>query len=287
MAARTYPSTRAADSPGVSDGIEPGFEAEASARGPLAAARELWPTLLLLATALVAWEAAVRLLGVAPYLLPAPSAIATRLAADPAFFAREGAYTLAEALAGLAVGGGLALAAGLLMARWRWLERALLPVAILAKVTPVVIVAPLFVLWFGFGPLPRVLIAALLTFFPVLVGAVSGLRAAPPTARDVFLTLNATPVEEALWLRLPAALPQLLAALKVATTLALLGAVIAEWMGGDRGLGRAILLANSNLDTTTALAGVATIGALGIALIGALTLLERRLLFWHADSAGD
>ncbi len=254
--------------------------------GVLATVRPLWPTILVLLAIVAAWEATVRGLRVAPFLLPAPSAVLARLASDPAFFAREGAYTLAEALAGLGVGGGLALAAGLLMARWRWLERALLPIAVLAKVTPVVIVAPLFVLWFGFGPLPRVLIAALLTFFPVLVGAVSGLRAAPPAARDVFLTLNASPVEEAWLLRVPAALPQLFAALKVATTLALLGAVIAEWVGGDRGLGRAILLANANLDTTTALAGVATIGALGIALIGGLTLLERRLLFWHADSAG-
>jgi NitT/TauT family transport system permease protein len=265
----------------------PDRAAEVSGAGLLETARAVWPTLLVLATALVLWEALVRLLRVAPFLLPAPSAVAARLAGDPAFFAREGAYTLAEALAGLAVGGGLALAAGVLMARWRWLERALLPIAVLAKVTPVVIVAPLFVLWFGFGPLPRILIAALLTFFPVLVGAVSGLRAAPPAARDVFLTLNATSIEDALLLRLPAALPQLFAALKVATTLALLGAVIAEWVGGDRGLGRAILLANSNLDTTTALAGVATIGGLGIALIGGLTLLERRLLFWHADSAGE
>ncbi len=256
-------------------------------QGRVRVLRELLPTLALILVVLTAWEIAVRVLRVAPYLLPSPSAIALRLLGDPVFFAREGAYTLSEALAGLAVGGGLALMAGLLMARWRWLERALLPVAILAKVTPVVIVAPLFVLWFGFGPLPRVLIAALLTFFPVLVGAVSGLRAAPLAARDVFLTLDATRAQEALLLRLPAALPQLFAALKVASTLALLGAVIAEWVGGDRGLGRAILLANSNLDTTTALAGVAIIGSIGVALVGGLSILERRMLFWHADSAAD
>ncbi len=286
MAARLHPPAPDVDAADT-EVSTPAPAARASASGLLTGVRSLWPTVLVLVGALVAWEAMVSVRGVAPYLLPAPTAVAARLAGDPGFFAREGAYTLAEALAGLAVGGGLALAAGLVMARWRWLERALLPIAVLAKVTPVVIVAPLFVLWFGFGPLPRVLIAALLTFFPVLVGAVSGLRAAPPAARDVFLTLNASPLDEAILLRLPAALPQLFASLKVATTLALLGAVIAEWVGGDRGLGRAILLANSNLDTTTALAGVATIGSLGIGLIGALTLLERRLLFWHADSAGD
>ena len=217
------------------------------------------------------------------YLLPAPSQVFDRWARDPSFFAVEGAVTLAEALAGLALGSVLALVAGVLMARWRWLERALLPMAIAAKVTPIVIVAPLFVLWFGFGAMPRVLIAALLTFFPILIGTVSGLRAVSPAARDVFITLDATPFEEAWLLRLPSALPQLFAAFKVSATLALLGALIAEWVGGDRGLGQVIHLANVNLDTTTALAGVATVAAIGIGLIGALSLLERRVLFWNEE----
>lgn len=240
------------------------------------------PTAALLVGILLSWEAVVWFRQVPPFLLPAPSAVMWRWLADPAFFLAEGSVTLAEALGGLALGGGGALLLGLVMGRWRWLERALLPVAIVAKVTPIVIVAPLFVLWFGYGAWPRVLIAALLSFFPILIGAVSGLRAAPVAARDVFATLNATPIQEAWLLRLPAALPQLFAAVKVASTLALLGAVIAEWVGGDRGLGRAVLLANSNLDTTTALAGVATIAALGIALIGGLSFVERRLVFWQA-----
>ena len=240
------------------------------------------PTIAILAAVLLAWEAVVRLWQVPAYMMPGPSAVLIRLVSDPGFFGREGLVTLLEALAGLGVGGLLALGAGLLMARWRWLERALLPVAIVAKVTPVVVVAPLFVLWFGFGAWPRVLIAALLAFFPILIGAVAGLRAVPTAAHEVLLTLDASAAEETLLLRLPSALPQLFAALKVATTLALLGAVVAEWVGGDRGLGRAILLANSNLDTVTALAGVATIAVIGMAMIGALSLLERRYVFWQA-----
>lgn len=242
----------------------------------------LLPTLALLTAVLLVWELAVRIMQTPSYLLPAPSAVAARLVSDPMFFVREGLVTLGEAVGGLVIGGVLAFAAGLLMARWRWLERALLPVAIVAKVTPVVVVAPLFVLWFGFGAWPRLLIAALLAFFPILIGAVAGLRAVPAAAHEVLLTLDATAAEEAWLLRVPAALPQLFAALKVATTLALLGAVVAEWVGGDRGLGRAILLANANLDTTTALAGVATIATIGIAMIGGLTLLERRYVFWQA-----
>ena len=234
----------------------------------------------LLLLALVAWEVAIRYWRVPVYILPAPSAVVMRFAGDPLFFGREGLVTLSEALGGLAIGGCLALLAGLLMARWRWIERALLPVAVVAKVTPIVVVAPLFVLWFGYGAWPRLLIAALLAFFPILVGAVSGFRSVPPAAQDIFLTLNASVLEEALLLRLPSAMPHLFAAFKVAATLALLGAVVAEWVGGDRGLGRAVLLANSNLDTTTALAGVLTIATLGMLLIGLLTALERRYLFW-------
>ena len=243
------------------------------------------PTFALLLAMLAAWELVVRLANTPAYLMPAPSAIAVRWLSEPAFFIGEGGVSLAEALAGLAVGGGVAFLAGVVMARVRWLERGLLPLALVLKMTPVVVLAPLFVLWFGFGAWPRVLIAALLTFFPVLIGVVSGLRSPPAAQRDVLVTLDAGMLDEVMLLRLPAALPHLFAALKVSATLALLGAVIAEWLGGDRGLGRAILLANSNLDTTTTLAGVVTLAAIGVALVGALTLLERRAIFWQAANS--
>ncbi len=239
------------------------------------------PATLLLLLATLAWEVVVRVQQVPTYLVPPPSLVAVRWLREPGFFVMEGGVSLVEALAGLAVGGGLAFLAGVLMARVRWVEQGLLPLAIVLKMTPVVVLAPLFVLWFGFGPAPRVLIAALLTFFPVLIGVVAGLRSPPPAARDVLATLDARPLDEIVLLRLPAALPHLFAALKVSATLALLGAVIAEWVGGDRGLGRAILLANSNLDTPTTLAGVLTLAVIGIGLVGGLTLLERKLVFWQ------
>jgi NitT/TauT family transport system permease protein len=241
----------------------------------------LIPTLLLIGTALVAWEILVRVREVPAYLVPAPSAVGQRWLREPGFFVTEGGISLMEALGGLLIGCGLAFASGVVMARLPWLERGVMPLAILLKMTPVVVLAPLFVVWFGFGPLPRILIAALLTFFPVLIGVVTGLRSPPAAARDVLLTLDASPVHELMLLRLPAALPHLFAALKVSATLALLGAVIAEWVGGDRGLGRAILLANSNLDTATTLAGVATLAVIGVGLVGALTLLERKVIFWR------
>lgn len=254
---------------------------------PWSRALALWPTIAALLGVLILWELLTHLLAVPDYLLPGPAAVLARWVRDPVFFFVEGAISLGEALAGLLLGTSVALLAGSLMAYHRWLERSLLPVAIMIKVTPVVVVAPLFVLWFGFSALPRVLIAAMLTFFPVLVGTVTGLRSTPPAAHDVLTTLHASAWDEARELRIPAALPHLFAALKVSTTLALLGAVIAEWVGGDRGLGRAILLANTNLDTTLALAGVFTMAAMGMALVGLLTLLERRVIFWHAAEERD
>jgi NitT/TauT family transport system permease protein len=240
-----------------------------------------FPPLILLAAVLVFWEVGLLLAGWPSYLLPRPSAVALRLASDPAFFVGQGAITLGEALGGLALGAGGGFAIGAAMAAWRPLERALLPLAILVKVTPVVTIAPLLVLWFGFGPTPKVLIAAILTFFPMVIASVSGLRSVDPTAYDVFRTLGARSFQTFLLLRLPSALPMLLAAAKVCATLALIGTVVAEWVGAERGLGRAILLANTNLDTTAVFAGVVTLGVMGVALVGGLTLLERRLLFWH------
>lgn len=242
---------------------------------------EVGPTLALVTALVLAWEVAVALAGWPSYLLPRPSAVIQRLAADPGFFLTQGGVTLAEALLGLALGAGGAFAIGAAMAHWRPLERALLPLAIVVKVTPVVTIAPLLVLWFGFGPVPKVIIAAVLTFFPMLIASVSGLRSIDPTAYDVLRTLGASSRQIFFALRVPSALPMILAAAKVCATLSIIGAVVAEWVGADRGLGRAILLANTNLDTPTVIGGVVTLGLMGVLLVAALSLTERRLLFWH------
>ncbi len=239
------------------------------------------PAGALLVALLLIWEIAVSLAGWPSYLLPRPSMVAQRLASDPGFFLSQGGITLAEALAGLALGAGGAFVVGSAMAHWYPLERALLPLAIVVKVTPVVAIAPLLVLWFGFGPAPKVIIAAVLTFFPMLIAAVSGLRSVDPTAYDVLRTLGASTRQIFFVLRLPSALPMLLGAAKVCATLSIIGTVVAEWVGADRGLGRAILLANTNLDTPTVFAGVVTLGLMGVILVAALSMLERRLLFWH------
>lgn len=227
------------------------------------------------------WEGWVRFRGIPPYLLPAPSAVAARLLAEGPTLLAEGVYTLLEALLGFGLGGVAAIGAGVAMAQWRLLERSLYPLAILVKVTPIVTVAPLFIIWFGFGLLPKVLIAALITFFPVLVNAVTGFRAVDPAALEFFQSIGASKWEIFVKLRFPSSLPYLFAAFRVSVVLGLIGAVVAEWLGADRGLGRAILLANQNLDMAGLFAGVFLLALSGMGLTGLIRLWEKQVLFWH------
>ncbi len=227
------------------------------------------------------WEGWVRLRGIPPYLLPAPSAVAARLLAEGPTLLAEGVYTLLEALLGFGLGSALAVGAAVAMAQWRLLERSLYPLAILVKVTPVVTVAPLFIIWFGFGLLPKVLIAALITFFPVLVNAVTGFRAVDPAALEFLQSIGASKWEIFVKLRFPGSLPYLFAAFRVSVVLGLIGAVVAEWLGADRGLGRAVLLANQNLDMAGLFAGVFLLALGGVGLTGLIRLWEKQVLFWH------
>jgi NitT/TauT family transport system permease protein len=242
--------------------------------------------LLVVVVVLGAWEAWVRVAGTPGYLVPAPSAVAARLAAEPGYLLSEGARTLGGALGGLAIAAAAAVLFAAAMGHWRPLEAALMPWAVVAKVTPIVAVAPLFVIWFGFTPLPKVLVAALVAFFPILVGGVTGFRSADPAALDLLRSLAASDLQVFLKLRLPGALPFLFAGVKVSVPLCVIGSVVAEWVGAGSGLGQAILQANNTLDMAGLFAAIVVLATMGLALMGLVYLAERRLLFWHASSFG-
>ena len=264
-----------------------GVEASKPLFAPLLSfARSVAPPLSALAVAVGTWEAWVRLRGVPEYLVPAPSAIAQRLAEDPAFFARQGGVTLYGALAGFTLGSTVAILLAVAMAHSRFLERSLFPLAIMVKVTPIVAIAPLLAVWFGFGLAPKLFIIALIVFFPVMVNAVIGLRSVNPWALQYLQSLAASPWEVLLKLRLPSALPYLFAAFKVSVPLSVIGAVVAEWFSGEEGLGRVIQVSNSNVDMPTAFAAIVSLAALGVTLYLGVSLVERRLLSWH-ESAID
>jgi ABC-type nitrate/sulfonate/bicarbonate transport system permease component len=242
---------------------------------------DLGVALLAIAAIAAVLELWSRVFHVPSYLLPAPSAVAARMGTDAGLLAREGGITLSEAAAGFVIGTGVAFALATAMAWSRPLERTLFPLAILVKLTPIVAIAPLFTLWFGFGTAPKVAIAALITFFPMLVNSFVGLRSADLQEVAFLQTLGASGREIFRHLRVPSALPYLFSGARISLNLALIGAVIGEWTGADRGLGRVIFVANANLDLTILFGAVLVLAAIGIAANALVGAAERRFLHWH------
>jgi NitT/TauT family transport system permease protein len=240
-----------------------------------------WPPVAAFVAIAVGWELAVRLTNTPAYIVPLPSAVIARTVESLPLLASEALVTLAEAIGGLLVASVVALLAAVAMASGRWAERVMFPLAVAVKVTPMVAVAPLLVLWLGFGPAPKVIVAALISFFPILSNALTGFRSVNPRALEFLRSVDASPGEIFVHLRVSHALPYLFSAYKVATSLSVVGAVVAEWVGADRGLGHVIILASSNLDMTTLAAAVLVLAGIGIGLYLFVDRLERRLLFWH------
>lgn len=240
--------------------------------------------LLIVAPVIVFWEIAVRGLALPPYLLPAPSAILRTLLSNLTTYASATMVTLGEAVAGLLLGllGGVLTAASLGL--WPRLERGVMTLAILVKSTPLVAVAPLLTIWFGFGVTPKIVITALLTFFPVLVNVLTGFRSTDPALLDTFRSWHASRWEVFSHARIPSALPHLFAALKVTAPLALIGAVVAEWTGASGGLGRTMWLAYTNLNLPFLFAAVFVLAALGVCLYSLVVAIEGRILFWEGQA---
>jgi len=239
------------------------------------------PPAVAIAVLVAAWELYIEWRDISIIVVPPPSAVAERFLDDPAFFWREGAYTLYEATLGLALGASFAIVLAVLMAHSVTAERALFPVAITLKSAPLVAVAPVLVIAFGFGTTPKILVAALLCFFPMLVNAMTGFRDVNPGALLFLRSVHASPWQVFWKLRAVSALPYLLAALKITYPLALIGAVVAEWFTGNDGLGVVIFRAHANLDTPTLFAAAGVLAMTGIAINILVSLVERRLLFWH------
>ena len=232
------------------------------------------------------WEAWVRIAAVKRYLLPPPSAVAMALVEEPMRYIDAAVTSLSAALGGLLLATIGAFALGVVMAHSRALERALYPPALLLKVMPIVAVYPLFLIWFGFGIWPRVLIAALITFFPVLVNTVIGLRSIDPAAHDFLRALHASRSQIFWRLRLPSSLPYLFAALRICVPLSLIGAVVAEFLSGASGMGQLILVANGDFDTPALFGAVIVLAGLGVSLTVGVSYVEGRVLDWHDSYRG-
>ncbi|PJF48654.1 MAG: hypothetical protein CUN48_02490 [Candidatus Thermofonsia Clade 3 bacterium] len=234
-----------------------------------------------LVVALASWEVLVRVSNTPVYLLPAPSLVFHTLAQHLPTYLQAALITFGEAWLGLLLGAGVALCTAILVTLWPRVEQGVMSLAILVKSTPLVVIAPLLTIWLGFGWQPKVIITALVTFFPILVNALVGLQTITPSLHDLFRVWRASRWE-ALWhLRLPHSLPHLFAGLKVSAPLALIGAIVAEWTGASGGLGRTMWLAYTNLNLPFLFAAIFVVTAAGIALYQIISHVERRMAYWR------
>ncbi|MEL6533490.1 MAG: ABC transporter permease [Pseudomonadota bacterium] len=235
------------------------------------------------ATLLLIWELAVRQFEVSAVILPAPSAVAARFSdAAPTLWADFVQTIIKGAMSGYLIGCGAAILTAIAIDRSRFLQRGLLPVGNFIAALPIVGTAPILVMWFGFGWQSKAAVVVLMVFFPMLVNMVQGLRATEAMQRDLMHTYAASYTQSLMKLRLPAALPFLFNGLKICSTLALIGAIVAEFFGSPTvGMGFRIKIEVGRLAMDMVWAEITIAALAGSGLYGLIVLIERRMTFWH------
>lgn len=235
------------------------------------------------ATILGLWELSVHIYEISPVILPAPTAIAVAFAANTDVLWADFVQTILRgALVGYVLGCGAAVVTALVIDRSVFLQRGLLPVGNFIAALPIVGTAPILVMWYGFGPSSKVAVVVAMVFFPMLVNAVQGLKTSDAIQRDLMHTYAASDWQTLIKLRLPTALPFLFNGLKICTTLALIGAIVAEFFGSPTvGMGFRIKIEVGRLAMDMVWAEITVAALAGSGLYGLMALLERRLTFWH------
>jgi NitT/TauT family transport system permease protein len=239
------------------------------------------PIVVAFAVFLLAWKAIVVIGGYPPFILPPPEAVAGRLvdAWRDGIMTPHAATTLAEVALGFLVGAGSGLVAGYGLARSALVERLISPYIVAAQATPILALAPLLALWFGPGLTSKVVICGLIVFFPIAVSTMVGIRSVDAGLLEMARSFRATRRQVITTLEIPAALPSILGGMRVGVTLAVVGAIVGEWAGAERGLGVLVNLARGSLfDIPLMFATLVTIALLGIALYLVVIVLERRLV---------
>jgi NitT/TauT family transport system permease protein len=249
-----------------------------------ARAADLAPPLLFGLAVLAVWEVGVKLLGVPAIILPAPSAILLRLASSTPTLAADFLQTIRGVLAGYAIGSGAGLVVAILVDRSPFLQRGLLPLGNFVSALPIVGIAPIMVMWFGFDWQSKAAVVVVMTFFPMLVNATVGLAGAGSMERDLMMTYAADYSQTLRMLRLPAAAPFVFNALKINTTLAMIGAIVAEFFGTPTvGMGFRISTEVGHLSIDMVWATIFVAALTGSAFYALVALIERRVTFWHAS----
>ncbi len=241
----------------------------------------LWPVLLSLAVFLLLWQAVVLVTGYPSFILPGPYTVLERFVtawADGTMWPHTQG-TLVEIVLGFAIGSTLAVVVGILLARSRLAERLLSPYLVAAQATPVLTLAPLLVLWFGTGLVSKLVITILIVFFPVAIATMVGIRSVDPRLLEMAQSYRATGWQIISRVEVPAALPAILGGMRVGATLAVVGAIVAEWAGGEKGLGVLINMARGSMfDIPLMFAALLTLALVGVGMYLLMVLVERRLV---------
>ncbi|WP_370948551.1 ABC transporter permease [Amycolatopsis sp. cg5] len=250
-------------------------------------ARRSWPPVALLVACFVLWWAVTAAGLVKPYLVPSPADTLRVILDKPGYFGFHTWVTTYETVLGFGIAIVVGVLAAVLMVSSPAVEKTVYPLLLFAQVIPKIAIAPLFVVWLGFGLTPKIFVAVLMAFFPVVISMVTGLKSIDPEMLQLSATMGAGRGQTFRKIRFPASLPYLFSGLKIAATLAVTGAVVGEFVGANAGLGYVILQANGNLDTPVLFAGLFIMSLLGVVLFVLVEVLEQFLLPWHVSRRAD
>lgn len=249
--------------------------------------RDWSPPLLTLVAMVVVWELAVALFRVPEYILPTPRGIAAAMIKEWRYLALHTWITVQEVLLGFAMAVAVGIPIAVAIVYSPLIERAIYPLLVGSQSVPKIAIAPLLIFWAGLGLFPKVLVAFLISFFPIIIDTVVGLRSVEPEMLHLARSMGAGAGRIFLKIRFPTALPNIFAGVKVAVTLSVVGAIVGEFIQADRGLGYALLQANAVMDTRLGFAAIIVLSAVGIAMFVAVDFIERRLIPWHASHRSE
>jgi NitT/TauT family transport system permease protein len=238
---------------------------------------------LLIVTILVLWDLAIRAFSIPQYLIPAPMQVVDQIGKNWSLLLQESAVTTWATLGGFALSILFGIPVAMLIAYSRVIESFVYPLLVFSQSIPKIAIAPLFVVWFGFGIVPKVISAFLLGFFPVVVSTVMGFKSVEPDMIDLARSMGATRWKTFWRISLPHALPSIFSGLKVSITLAVVGAVVGEFVGANSGIGYLLQKANGNFDLPLMFAGLVVLSMIGVVLFVAIDVVERLMVPWHAS----
>lgn len=250
---------------------------------------EYAPAILITIGIIVFWEVSIDLFRIPSFLLPKPSAVAVQFISMWKIVLPHMWVTLFEAVMGLILAGVISIILAVGIVHFKLVERTVYPYAVATKVIPIIAVAPLLTIWFGFGIAPKIVTAILVSYFPILVNTVKGLQSADRQMVRLMRSLFATKYQIFTKISVKYSLPYVFAGFRISSTLAVIGAIVGEFVGADRGLGFFLVIAQSELDVRKMFVGVALCALLGLFLFLLVVALERYFLFWHesADTSED